>query len=116
MVLTNKEGVFHNNTFALDYDHEIYDKMFFYYYLTNPNVQSYMRIISTRTGQPDLTHNEFSHLTMFIPPIDEQQKIASILISIDAQIQKQSEYKLHVEKLKKGLMQNLLTGQIRVKA
>ena len=34
LVLTNVEGVFHNNTFALDYDRNILDKMFFYYYLT----------------------------------------------------------------------------------
>ena len=59
LVLTDVAGVFHNNTFALDRNREMLDKMFFYYLLTSPRVQSYMKIISTRTGQPDLTHNEF---------------------------------------------------------
>lgn len=44
----------------------------------------------------------------------EQQKIASILSNVDSQIQKQQECKSKLESLKKGLMQKLLTGQIRV--
>ena len=45
---------------------------------------------------------------------NEQQKIASILSGVDAYIQKNQEYKEKLEILKKGLMQKLLTGQIRV--
>jgi len=48
------------------------------------------------------------------PPLPEQQKIVSILSKVDSQIQKQQEYKSKLETLKKGLMQKLLTGQIRV--
>ena len=47
--------------------------------------------------------------------ITEQTKIASILSGVDAYIQKNQQYKERLEKLKKGLMQKLLTGQIRVK-
>ena len=54
-------------------------------------------------------------IVFFIPNIDEQQKIASILSGVDAYIQKNQQYKKRLEKLKKGLMQKLLTGQIRVK-
>ena len=54
-------------------------------------------------------------IVFFIPNIDEQQKIASILSGVDAYIQKNQQYKERLEKLKKGLMQKLLTGQIRVK-
>ena len=50
-----------------------------------------------------------------VSPLPEQQKIASILSGVDAYIQKNQEYKKKLEKLKKGLMQNLLTGKIRVK-
>ena len=49
-----------------------------------------------------------------VPPLKEQKKIASILSSVDAKIQKEEEYKAKLEKLKKGLMQKLLTGEIRV--
>ena len=46
---------------------------------------------------------------------DEKQKIASNLSGIDIYIQKNQEYKKKMELLKKGLMQKLLTGRIRVK-
>lgn len=49
-----------------------------------------------------------------LPPLEEQKQIASILSSVDAKIKKEEEYKAKLEKLKKGLMQKLLTGQIRV--
>ena len=48
---------------------------------------------------------------------NEQQKIASVLSDVDLSNSKISIiYKSKLETLKKGLMQKLLTGQIRVKA
>ena len=44
----------------------------------------------------------------------EQQKIATILSNIDAQINSQTQYKEKLERLKKSLMQKLLTGEVRV--
>ena len=54
------------------------------------------------------------NLPIIIPPLYEQQKIASILSEVDSYIQKNQQYKEKLEILKKGLMQKLLTGQIRV--
>lgn len=50
----------------------------------------------------------------FTKNIEEQKQIASILSNIDTQIQKEKTHKSNLERLKKGLMQKLLTGQIRV--
>ena len=55
------------------------------------------------------------NLLILIPTFTEQTKIASILSGVDASIQKNRQYKEKLERLKKGLMQKLLTGQIRVK-
>jgi len=52
---------------------------------------------------------------IIVPPKMEQDKIVMILTKTDSQIQKQQEYKSNLESLKKGLMQKLLTGQMRVK-
>ena len=66
----------------------------------------------------------FLEITMFqlrkiLTPISqnilEQKQIASILSNVDTQIQKEKLHKSNLERLKKGLMQKLLTGQIRVK-
>ncbi len=89
--------------------------MFFYYYLTTPMVQLHIKIISTRTGQPDLTHKEFSHLIVPIPSIEEQRKIAQIITNTEKQIEHPSYCLSLYKNLKKGLMQKLLTGKIRVK-
>jgi len=50
-----------------------------------------------------------------IPTFAEQQEIASILSEADAKIEKEQTQKTHLEALKKGLMQQLLTGKKRVK-
>lgn len=49
-----------------------------------------------------------------IPSPLEQKRIVQILSSIDHQIEKESIHKEQLETLKKGLMQVLLTGKIRV--
>ena len=55
------------------------------------------------------------NLVIKIPPIFEQQKIAEILTTADKKIELLNEKKKEAERLKKGLMQALLTGQVRVK-
>jgi type I restriction enzyme, S subunit len=112
LVLTNVEGVFHNNTFAVDYDKEIFDKTYFCYFLKSAAVQLFIRIISTRTTQSDLTHKEFSELVVLIPPLNEQHIIASILSKVDELIQKTDQVIDQTQSLKKGLMQKLLTKGI----
>ena len=59
-----------------------------------------------------MTHKEFSQLTVFIPPKQEQQKIASILSKVDELIQKTDQIIEQTQRLKKGLMQKLLTKGI----
>lgn len=49
-----------------------------------------------------------------IPSLPEQQKIASILSKVDSQIQDNQNYLTKLQELKKGLMQDLLTGKVRV--
>ena len=50
-----------------------------------------------------------------LPPLPEQQKIAEILTKADAKINDEKQQKEQLEQLKKGLMQQLLTGKKRVK-
>jgi type I restriction enzyme S subunit len=47
--------------------------------------------------------------------LPEQQKIISILSAVDEKIESERQRKEQLEKLKKGLMQDLLTGKVRVK-
>jgi type I restriction enzyme S subunit len=62
----------------------------------------------------EISRTSVRSLNIPVPPLEEQKKIASILSSVDAKIKKEEEYKEKLERLKKGLMQKLLTGEIRV--
>jgi len=88
------------------------DLHFLFYLLQHIHLENYAIV----TAQPGISREEVYTIYVKIPPISEQQKIASILSNVDFQIQKQQEYKSKLETLKKGLMQKLLTGQIRVNA
>ena len=60
------------------------------------------------------TRKDLSSHKVLLPSLPEQQKIASILSNIDTKIDSQVQYKEKLEKLKKSLMQKLLTGEVRV--
>ena len=63
----------------------------------------------------NLSKKYFVKLEIPFPPLPEQQKIADILSEADAKIEKEQIQKVQLEALKKGLMQQLLTGKKRVK-
>ena len=67
------------------------------------------------TVQSSLSMRTIRKIELFFPPYDEQIKIANILSRFDSYLEKQIQHKSKLENLKKGLMQKLLTGQIRVK-
>ena len=85
-------------------------------YLANSKLIS-KQIIKYQAGgvQQVVNISSWKEFLIPLPTIPEQQKIASILSGVDAYIQKNQEYKKNLELLKKGLMQKLLTGKIRVK-
>ena len=60
-----------------------------------------------------LGQKEFAELKIPLPPLKEQQKIARILTTWDDAISKQEALIEAKEQLKKGLMQKLLSGEVR---
>lgn len=66
-------------------------------------------------NQANVGRSDFENIRISLPPVGEQQKIAEFLSSADEKIEILQDKKSEYEKLKKGLMQKLLTGQIRVK-
>lgn len=76
--------------------------------------KQYKRVMkqTTRNQVPITTQRTFYHL---IPLLEEQNKIADILSEFDTKIENEQNYKTELEQLKKGLLQVLLTGKVRVK-
>ena len=71
--------------------------------------------LNTATGIPGLNREVALNSSVPYPPILEQKKIAEILSDIDADIEQEVSEKEKMKQLKKGLMQVLLTGKVRVK-
>lgn len=59
--------------------------------------------------------SEYQYITISIPDISEQQAIADVLSTADEEIDLLNKKLEALKEQKKGLMQQLLTGQIRVK-
>ena len=89
--------------------------IFLHHYTHSNNYWVWLVSELTQGVQPNVNAQQYSRLPIILPPLSEQTKIASILSGVDAYIQKNQEYKKKLEELKKGMMQKLLTGQIRVK-
>lgn len=85
----------------------------FIYYAIDFNFNNYMSYISTQ-AIPIINKTTFSDFQIQIPTLAEQKHISSILSSVDEQIGKHEAKKEKLQELKKGLMQKLLTGSIRV--
>ena len=114
IVITNVEGVFHNNFFKVAFDRDVFIKDYLFYYLNSFCIQSLIRLYAGGTTIPDLNHGDFYKITLLKPSIKEQIKIAEILTTVDNKLDILEKKKSEIKDLKKGLMQQLLTGKTRV--
>lgn len=83
MVITGVHGVFHNNFFLIDFDRYKFDKCFLVEYL---NLEFIQLDIMRRAGSstiPDLNHDEFYKINVYVPPLDLQNSFAEYVSSID---------------------------------
>ena len=84
--------------------------------LTFPTViKNEINKLTVGSSQKTLSLANINKLHVALPTIIEQKQIANILLSVDDQIEEYENKKIKLEQLKQGLMQQLLTGKIRVK-
>jgi type I restriction enzyme S subunit len=79
------------------------------------------RIIQNQISQtiaggaiPTLSQKNIEKYKFPLPLLEEQKQIAEILLTVDNKLENLKEKKQSFEELKKGLMQKLLTGEVRV--
>ena len=76
--------------------------------------EKYIRITSQRSGQPGVNAQEYSEYDLFAPSKEEQQRIGHFLRGIDNLITLHQRKLEKIQKIKQGMMQQLLTGKIRL--
>jgi len=93
---------------------KLLDKKYLYYKFNS----MLDKMINQSHGSAGLKHITKSYLDKIKLAISvslyEQQHIASILFQIDETIEKEQNYKEKLERIKQGLMEDLLTGKVRV--
>lgn len=85
---------------------------FFYYWYCK-----YGEIIGLKyaqgTKQQNLNNELMSNLSINVPTVEEQQKIASLVFLMDKKIEKQQEKVEALQEYKKGIMQKIFSQEIR---
>ena len=108
------EGKFdlHQRTYAI-FDFKGVDGKFLYYFICKND----KHLLSQAVGSTvkSLRLPMFEEMPVLVPSIKEQKKIASILSSCESELQSLKDELDALKLQKKGLMQQLLTGKIRVK-
>jgi type I restriction enzyme S subunit len=101
--------------FAIISHKENSDGQYIYQNLYSENVQAQINKLIVGSNYPAINSSDVQNIKIPLPHLSEQQKIAIILSSVDEKLATLSEKKETYQELKKGLMQQLLTGLIRVK-
>ena len=82
--------------------------------------ETYRKIFELSTNasvnrRGSLRWNEFSHIEVPLPTREEQRRIADVLETCDQELSLLQQKLAALQQQKKGLMQQLLTGRVRVK-
>lgn len=108
---TNPKSWITGNAMVINLDNsKNADKIFVYYMLLNSN----LNYLVTGSGQPQITSNIKNH-SIKLPTLAEQKKIAQVLSACDKEIELLKSKFQYLKTQKKGLMQRLLNGEVRVK-
>lgn len=99
------------NAMVVDVDkNKNLDKNFTYYMLSHQD----LTVCVTGSGQPQIVRSPLAAFKVVLPEIEEQTAIATILSDMDNEQQALTQKLDKARALKQGMMQQLLTGKIRL--
>ena len=103
------------HTFVLRDNKGITDEYYRQYIFRSPVLRNTLQKVANGVSVYGISKTEISKVLLPIPPIQEQNRIVSVLETWDKALEKLKE-KIEIKKqIKKGLMQDLLTGKNRLK-
>lgn len=92
------------------------DPYFVFAHTLRESYNKWVQTMSMRSGQPGLNAEEYKAFSLALPPLPEQQKIASFLSVVDTKINQLTRKKELIEQYKKGMMQKIFSQELRFKA
>ncbi|VAY88145.1 Type I restriction-modification system, specificity subunit S [hydrothermal vent metagenome] len=91
-----------------------YIKEYVYFYLNSSQIQNHIDKINVQNAQANLSLQNIKNFKIALPPLKEQKQIAEILSTADKKLEVLRAKKDKHETLKIGLLQKLLSGEVRV--
>ena len=93
---------------------DLLDSQFLTFYL----IYSHERLkqLATRAvHQANINATNLQSVTIALPPLQEQKRIAEVILTVDKKLGLENKEKARLEQIKKGLMDLLLTGKVRIR-
>ncbi|MBF2719409.1 restriction endonuclease subunit S [Psychrobacter sp. NG254] len=109
------DAIYTTNILRIKPNTDKVDPIYLYLLTQTANYDSYITSITKpAVNQASFTTKEFGNLEFNLPPLKEQQKIATVLTNADKEIELLEQQLADLQQEKKALMQVLLTGKKRV--
>jgi len=107
-------AVYDNNLLRLRFGDEIESGYFANYYLSSSIGRRQLRArVHGTTSVAAIYWSDLQQVEIPVPPRDEQKEIIRVLRRIDRAINNNRDNRRGLQSIKKGLMQDLLTGEVR---
>jgi len=112
----SKPTTLNSGVFVLRPQNNSYNPEFMYHILMSSRFDRFIENLKAGSTISHLYQKDFVNFEFTIPKDPEEQKrIADILTSADNKIESEEKYLNKLIKIKRGLIQDLLTGKVRVK-
>lgn len=108
------DGCIHDGWLAIQDYKDCFNTDFLYYLLSSEYVFNQYVQMAAGSSVQNLNKDKVAQLDIFLPSVTEQTAIASILSDMDSEIEALEQKLAKTRQLKQGMMQQLLTGKIRL--
>ena len=88
--------------------------LFIYYQLQSAGLGRQIALLTNSSSQGNIGMGDIERLELSLPPFDEQTAIATVLSDMDAELTALEARRDKTRAIKQGMMQELLTGRIRL--
>ena len=109
------DGCIHDGWLVIQDYQEAYDMQFLYYILCSDVIMNQYVSMAAGSGVQNLNKDKVADVLLYAPSsLTELQAIASVLTSMDYELSALEAKRKKYEQIKQGMMQQLLTGRIRL--
>ena len=108
------DGCIHDGWLVLQNYKSSFDTEFLYYLLTSKYILDQYKSKAAGSGVLNLNKEVVNTVELIIPSLNEQTRIATILSDMDAELEALEGQLFKARKVKQGMMQELLTGRVRL--